>query len=218
MEAKLKLWPSAVIKMCVIGGILLLFIKSTIAWSAFTSDVAMAEVVGIVTKITSSFLEINQVSAKCQQAWMPVQSVKTWCQKSEVSRMQDLDAGCCWIRLLGVFLLGSPTTPIQVVIRYLWCYTFRLSFQTPCRRRRTSALSKVEEQPRKASLVSILVFSCHHFTIDSTQNSPHRHYYQWATMAGLLGPVTSFTSQFLEINQVKYCKYCKILCNCIRIF
>ena len=60
-----------------------------------TSDVAMAEVVGIVTKITSSFLEINQVSAKCQQAWMPVQSVKTWCQKSEVSRMQDLDAGCC---------------------------------------------------------------------------------------------------------------------------
>ena len=109
-----------------------------------TSDVAMAEVVGIVTKITSSFLEINQVSAKCQQAWMPLQSVKTWCQKSEVSRMQDLDAGCC------VFLLGSPsTTPIQVVIRYLWCYTFRLSFQTPCRRRRT--LSKVEEQPRKAS-------------------------------------------------------------------
>ena len=53
----------------------------------------MAEVVGIVTKITSSFLEINQVSGKCQQAWM--QSVKTWCQKSEVSRMQDLDAGCC---------------------------------------------------------------------------------------------------------------------------
>ena len=160
MEAKLKLWPSAVIKMCVIDGILLLFIKSTIAWSAFTSDVAMAEVVGIVTKITSSFLEINQVSAKCQQAWMPVQSVKTWCQKSEVSRMQDLDAGCC------VFLLGSPsTTPIQVVIRYLWCYTFRLSFQTPCRRRRTSALSKVEEHLVKTekSIPCILLSSLYNW-------------------------------------------------------
>ena len=132
---------------------------------------------------------------------------KTWCQKSEVSRMQDLGAGCCWIRLLGVFLLGSPTTPIQVVIRYLWCYTFRLSFQTPCRRRRTSALSKVE--PRKASHVS----SCHHNWLNTKFTAS-----QWSTMAGLLGPVTSFTSQFLEINQVKYCKYCKILCNCIRIF